>query len=91
MFDSTSLGLVEDLFRGKDALLFAFGCTNSGKSHTIQGTKHNPGIIPRVLGRLFELAADAEDCAVDVSFFEVYNDSIYDLLATDKGVSANTH
>ena len=29
--------------------MFAYGVTSSGKTHTIQGTKDQPGIIPRVV------------------------------------------
>ncbi|OTF81380.1 kinesin-like protein [Euroglyphus maynei] len=37
----------------KDALLFAYGITSSGKSYTINGTPNAPGLIPRTLAYLF--------------------------------------
>ncbi|KAH9419031.1 Kinesin-like protein kif23 [Dermatophagoides pteronyssinus] len=38
----------------KDALLFAYGITSSGKSYTINGTPNAPGLIPRTLAYLFQ-------------------------------------
>ena len=29
--------------------IFAYGVTSSGKTHTMQGTKSDPGVIPRVI------------------------------------------
>ena len=29
--------------------IFAYGVTSSGKTHTMQGTKADPGVIPRVV------------------------------------------
>jgi kinesin family protein 22 len=29
--------------------IFAYGVTSSGKTHTMQGTPSNPGVIPRVV------------------------------------------
>ena len=35
--------------------VFAYGVTSSGKTHTIQGTKAQPGIIPRVVKVKYQL------------------------------------
>lgn len=40
---------------GQDALLFAYGATSSGKSFTIGGLPHQPGIIPRSIDYLFDV------------------------------------
>jgi len=38
----------------KTVTIFAYGVTSSGKTHTMQGTKSEPGVIPRVVRvRLF--------------------------------------
>ncbi|KAK8787397.1 hypothetical protein V5799_022826 [Amblyomma americanum] len=40
---------------GKNVLLFAYGPTAGGKTHTMQGPCTDPGIVPRTLDRLFRL------------------------------------
>ena len=65
---------------------FAYGQTGSGKTHTMFGVKDTPeaGIQPRVFEDLFAYADSAEGKAnkteVTVSYLEVYQDHIYDLL-----------
>ncbi|KAJ1951446.1 hypothetical protein EC988_004044, partial [Linderina pennispora] len=39
--------VVRDLFRGYNTLLFAYGVTNSGKTHTVQGHGQDPGVLAR--------------------------------------------
>ena len=34
-------------------MLFTYGVTNSGKTHTVYGSADNPGILPRVLDSVF--------------------------------------
>ncbi|KAG2171804.1 hypothetical protein INT43_008184 [Umbelopsis isabellina] len=52
-FDETALPLVEDVLNGENALLFAYGVTNSGKTYSIQGTRNDGGILPRSLDVIF--------------------------------------
>ncbi|XP_039275381.1 kinesin-like protein KIF20A [Nilaparvata lugens] len=42
-----------DFIGGHNSLVFSYGTSSCGKTYTIQGTKNNPGIIPRVLHLLF--------------------------------------
>jgi len=53
VFHTVTLPLIEDLLHGKNSLLFAYGVTGSGKTHTMNGETHNGGIIPRCLDVLF--------------------------------------
>ena len=53
VFDKLALPLVEDVVKGKNGLLFAYGVTNSGKTHTMIGQSNNPGILPRCLDVVF--------------------------------------
>lgn len=46
--------MLQDLLKGKDGLLMLYGLTNGGKTYTAQGTKRNPGLLPRVLDALFD-------------------------------------
>lgn len=45
---------------GFTTTVFAYGCTGSGKTHTITGTDDEPGILPRAVHLLFQrLQSDA--------------------------------
>jgi hypothetical protein len=35
--------------RYQTATIFAYGVTSSGKTHTMQGTRAQPGVIPRAV------------------------------------------
>jgi kinesin family member 22 len=55
--------------------------TGAGKTHTMQGTTDAPGIIPRVANRIMELAETIQKpTEVFVSYLEIYNERVYDLL-----------
>lgn len=53
IFHNVTLPLVEDLLHGKNSLLFAYGVTGSGKTHTMNGELQDGGIIPRCLDVIF--------------------------------------
>jgi len=42
-------GTLTSMFLNKTVTIFAYGVTSSGKTHTMQGTPTQPGIIPRVM------------------------------------------
>jgi hypothetical protein len=44
---------VDDVLRGQNGLIFAYGVTNSGKTFSIMGTKQEPGLLPRTLDVVF--------------------------------------
>jgi hypothetical protein len=44
---------VHDVLNGENALVFAYGVTNSGKTYSIQGTRDDGGILPRSLDVIF--------------------------------------
>jgi hypothetical protein len=52
-FKRTTLPLVDDVLRGQNGLIFAYGVTNSGKTFSIMGTKQEPGLLPRTLDVVF--------------------------------------
>ncbi|KAJ2357899.1 hypothetical protein GGF43_001180 [Coemansia sp. RSA 2618] len=73
--------LVETVFSGMSATVFCYGVTGAGKTHTIQGTEEDPGIIPRALEHIFmHQKRDAYDYDIRVSYYEIYKESVFDLL-----------
>ena len=71
-------------FEGYHTCIFAYGQTGSGKSYTMMGTGEQPGLIPRTCEDLFQRIENAETPDVSfnvrVSYFEVYNEHVRDLL-----------
>ena len=72
-------------FQGYHTCIFAYGQTGSGKSYTMMGNSKAPGLIPRTCEDLFQ-RIEANDSpyisySVRVSYFEVYNEHVRDLLA----------
>ncbi|KAM8972332.1 kinesin-like protein KIF23 [Pelodytes ibericus] len=53
LFDVVAKPLVEDLIRGKNGLLFTYGVTGSGKTHTMTGSPGEGGLLPRCLDMIF--------------------------------------
>ncbi|XP_075752946.1 kinesin-like protein KIF23 isoform X7 [Pelodiscus sinensis] len=53
LFDVVAKPLVEDLIRGKNGLLFTYGVTGSGKTHTMTGSPGDGGLLPRCLDMIF--------------------------------------
>lgn len=71
-------------FEGYHTCIFAYGQTGSGKSYTMMGTPDQPGLIPRTCEDLFQRIEDSQSpditYNVRVSYFEVYNEHVRDLL-----------
>ncbi|XP_032198467.1 kinesin-like protein KIF23 isoform X4 [Mustela erminea] len=53
LFDVVANPLVEDLIHGKNGLLFTYGVTGSGKTHTMTGSPGEGGLLPRCLDMIF--------------------------------------
>ena len=69
VFETTTLPLVADLLQGKNALLFTYGITNSGKTFTMEGPQSNPGIVKRLLAVVFNSIRDnrADSCVFRIN------------------------
>ncbi|KAL9029874.1 MAG: hypothetical protein Q9196_001934 [Gyalolechia fulgens] len=71
-------------FEGYHTCIFAYGQTGSGKSYTMMGTPTQPGLIPRTCEDLFQRIESSVSpnisYTVRVSYFEVYNEHVRDLL-----------
>lgn len=84
VFEATSQPLLKGLLDGYNATIFAYGATGCGKTHTISGTEADPGIIYLTMSDLFQRIEDRRDewnVEVMVTFLEIYNEEIRDLLA----------
>ncbi|KAK2894704.1 hypothetical protein Q8A67_011933 [Cirrhinus molitorella] len=53
LFEDVAKPLVEDLIHCKNGLLFTYGVTGSGKTHTMTGSPGQGGLLPRSLDMIF--------------------------------------
>ncbi|KAF9475943.1 kinesin-like protein [Pholiota conissans] len=84
VYEATSQPLLQGLLDGYNATVFAYGATGCGKTHTISGTDVDPGIIYLTMADLFQRIQDRSEewnVEVMVTFLEIYNEEIRDLLA----------
>uniref|UniRef100_A0A3B3QHF6 Kinesin family member 13B n=1 Tax=Paramormyrops kingsleyae TaxID=1676925 RepID=A0A3B3QHF6_9TELE len=84
VFQCLGESLLNNAFQGYNACIFAYGQTGSGKSYTMMGSADQPGLIPRLCSSLFERTMreqkQDESFTVEVSFMEIYNEKVRDLL-----------
>ncbi|XP_056299562.1 kinesin-like protein KIF13A isoform X3 [Pseudoliparis swirei] len=84
VFKCLGEGILENAFQGYNACIFAYGQTGSGKSFSMMGNGEQPGLIPRLCCSLFERIHEEENeghtFKVEVSFMEIYNEKVRDLL-----------
>ena len=84
VFEKTSKGLVSGVLDGYNASVFAYGATGAGKTHTMLGSLEEPGIMVKTLHEIYgAMEADFQDSKfkVTLSYVEIYNEVLYDLLA----------
>lgn len=74
--------MIDSVLLGYNACVFAYGTTGSGKTYTMSGTTEAPGIMYLIIKGMFEHILSEPDKAIDikVSFVEIYNEVIRDLL-----------
>ncbi|KAF8628160.1 hypothetical protein AX17_006030 [Amanita inopinata Kibby_2008] len=86
LFNDLGKELLEHGFAGFNACILAYGQTGSGKSYSMMGYGQDKGIIPLTCSELFErvasqMAADINlKFTVEVSYIEIYNEKVRDLL-----------
>ncbi|XP_018334542.1 kinesin-like protein Klp61F [Agrilus planipennis] len=86
--------LIPEVLAGYNCTVFAYGQTGAGKTYTMAGGSVNSpsaswhsdeeaGIIPRALAHLFEelRLQQQQEYTVRVSYLELYNEDIFDLLS----------
>jgi kinesin family protein 16B len=76
--------------RRRHSCVLAYGQSSSGKTHTMMGFPHDPGVTPRLCHKIFDYldeTAVGTAAKLEVSYLEIYNEKVRDLLQDDdKGV-----
>ncbi|KAK8761186.1 hypothetical protein V5799_027546 [Amblyomma americanum] len=89
---------IAEVMMGYNCTVFAYGQTGTGKTFTMEGERSNvnlgwandplAGIIPRTLHQLFEeLQSQDLEFTIKVSFLELYNEELFDLLSAHEDTS----
>ncbi|CAN0926747.1 Kinesin-like protein KIN-5D [Linum grandiflorum] len=98
LFDSAVTPIVNEVLEGYNCTIFAYGQTGTGKTYTMEGGMvaedgefpSDAGIIPRAVQQIFEvLEARSEDYSMKVTFLELYNEEIMDLLDPDESPTSS--
>jgi kinesin family member 1 len=77
--------LLDNAFKGYNNCIFAYGQTGSGKSYSMMGYGKEAGVIPKICQDMFERIGELQQdqhlqCTVEVSYLEIYNERVRDLL-----------
>ena len=89
--DDLGIPLLDNAFKGYNNCIFAYGQTGSGKSYSMMGYGEEAGVIPRICRDMFDKIEEIQSdpnlkCTVEVSYLEIYNERVRDLLnPTTKG------
>ncbi|XP_057339285.1 kinesin-like protein Klp98A isoform X1 [Microplitis mediator] len=88
VFYDLGTDVIESAFAGYNACVFAYGQTGSGKTFTMMGSPESQGLIPRICKTLFARMAAGKDTGAsyrtEVSFLEIHNERVRDLLRPDQ-------
>ncbi|KAI8618724.1 P-loop containing nucleoside triphosphate hydrolase protein [Chytriomyces sp. MP71] len=85
VYNSTARIIVDAVLNGFNGTVFCYGQTGTGKTFSMQGINNVPhlrGIIPNAFNHIFDHIARSthKKFLVRVSFLEIYNEDIRDLL-----------
>ncbi|XP_014087169.2 kinesin-like protein KIF3A [Bactrocera oleae] len=89
LYVDTARPIVEKVLEGYNGTIFAYGQTGTGKTYTMSGNPDSPqtkGIIPNAFAHIFGHIAKAREnqkFLVRVSYMEIYNEEVRDLLGKD--------
>ncbi|XP_031102358.1 kinesin-like protein KIN-5B [Ipomoea triloba] len=93
IYDQAISPIVNEVLEGYNCTVFAYGQTGTGKTYTMEGGTMNKvgelpveaGVIPRAVRQIFDtLEAQNADYSMKVTFLELYNEEITDLLASEE-------
>ncbi len=91
LFDSIGNEILNNSWEGFNSTVFAYGQTGSGKSYSIEGCKSDTGLLQQMCEALYqkktkiESEGEENELKVTISYLEVYNEKLRDLLDTDDG------
>ncbi|KAI5282345.1 kinesin-like protein Klp8, partial [Ascosphaera aggregata] len=99
LFQDLGTPLLENAFGGYNNCIFAYGQTGSGKSYSMMGYGEEIGIIPLICKDMFNRIEQLQSqdphltCTVEVSYLEIYNEKVRDLLnpATKGNLKVREH
>ncbi|XP_036197779.1 kinesin-like protein KIF18B isoform X1 [Myotis myotis] len=83
VFQHTTHSVLDSFLQGYNCSVFAYGATGAGKTHTMLGREGDPGIMyltTMELYRRLEARQEEKQFEVLISYQEVYNEQIHDLL-----------
>ena len=85
LFTDLGTPLLDNAFKGYNNCIFAYGQTGSGKSYSMMGYREEAGVIPRICRDMFDRIEEIQTdpnlrCTVEVSYLEIYNERVRDLL-----------
>lgn len=95
VYEKTAKKFIPNVISGLNVTVFAYGATGAGKTHTMLGNTRadeaanhaDAGIIPNAVFDLFSQINEknanllyGEEYSIIISFIEVYNEQVYDLL-----------
>ncbi|XP_048003489.1 kinesin-like protein KIF3A isoform X4 [Leguminivora glycinivorella] len=89
IYVQTASPIVEQVLKGYNGTIFAYGQTGTGKTYTMAGATAAPelrGIIPNSFAHIFSHIATAKDdekFLVCVTYLEIYNEEVRDLLGNN--------
>ncbi|KAL6514346.1 Kinesin-like protein KIN-5C [Orobanche hederae] len=96
LYEQAVIPIVNEVLEGFNCTIFAYGQTGTGKTYTMEGeckrSKSGPngelppeaGVIPRSVKQIFDtLESQNAEYSVKVTFLELYNEEITDLLAPE--------
>ncbi|KAK2980292.1 hypothetical protein RJ640_024996 [Escallonia rubra] len=93
LYEQAVSPIVFEVLEGYNCTIFAYGQTGTGKTYTMEGggRKKNgefpsdAGVIPRAVRQIFDiLEAQNAEYNMKVTFLELYNEEISDLLAPEE-------
>jgi len=88
LYQELGTDMITQALNGFNNCIFAYGQTGSGKSFSVLGGKEisDQGLLPRIVSGLFQSLDEIGSGTIykcRVSFLEIYNEQIRDLLVTD--------
>ncbi|KAK4147739.1 kinesin motor domain-containing protein [Dichotomopilus funicola] len=91
VYDHCAKRLVRRVMEGYHGTVFAYGMTGTGKTFSMQGTASSPGVIPLAITDIFSYIREtpSREFLLRVSYLEIYNEKIQDLLSMSTATGAN--